>query len=194
MRIIGITGGVGAGKSLVLDYLHEEYGAVVYQADQVAKDLQRKGTDCYAEIVRSFGKEILQDDGELNREKLAKIVFTDQEKLQELNHIVHPAVQEFLLQKIEEERNRGTRYMIIEAALLLEAKYDSICDEVWYIHASEDVRTERLMSARGYSREKISSMMEAQLPESVFREGSTVTIENDRDFEDTKRQIGALLK
>ena len=194
MRIIGITGGVGAGKSLVLEYLHEEYAAVVYQADQVARELQRKGTDCYEAIVKSFGREILQEDEELNREKLAKIVFTDQDRLQELNQIVHPAVRRFLLQKIAEERNRDTRYVIIEAALLLEGGYEEICDEVWYIHANEDVRTERLMQSRGYSRKKISSMMDAQLPESVFREGCTVTIENNREFENTKRQIGALLK
>lgn len=193
MRIIGITGGVGAGKSRVLDFLQEQYGASVYKADEVAKALQKKGEVCYDEIVAGFGKEILDPEGELDRIKLAEIIFADPQKLRQLNQIVHPAVRKYLLLHIEEERKKQTQYMIIEAALLLEEGYDEICDEIWYIYASEEVRKERLMCSRGYGEEKVKQIMASQLSEELFRSKCNVSIENNRDFEDTMRQIGELL-
>ncbi len=193
MRIIGITGGVGAGKSRVLDFLQERYGASVYKADEVAKELQKKGEACYDEIVADFGEAILDPEGELDRIKLAEIIFSDPQKLQRLNQIVHPAVREYLLLHIEEERKKQTKYMIIEAALLLEEGYDEICDEIWYIYASEEVRKERLMRSRGYGEEKVARIMASQLPEDVFRSRCSASVENNRDFEDTMRQIGELL-
>ena len=94
MKIIGITGGIGTGKSLVLDYLKESYGAVCCQADEVAKRLQRKGTKCYKRIVEHFGEGILDEEGRLNRSRLAGIVFSNPAELRILNEIVHPAVKE----------------------------------------------------------------------------------------------------
>lgn len=194
MRIIGITGGVGAGKSRVLDFLQEHYGASVYKADEVAKNLQKKGTACYDDIVAEFGREILDPEEELDRNKLAEIIFSDPQKLQRLNQIVHPAVREYLLSHIEEERKKQTQYMIIEAALLLEEGYDEICNEIWYIYASEEVRKERLMCSRGYGEEKVAQIMASQLSEDVFRSRCSASVENNRDFEDTMRQIGELLE
>ena len=91
MKVIGITGGVGSGKSAVLKLLEEEYHAVVVQLDEVAKALQRKGTPCWKAIVEAFGREILDENEELDRKKLAQIVFQSSEKLEQLNGIVHPA-------------------------------------------------------------------------------------------------------
>ena len=90
MKVIGITGGVGSGKSAVLKLLEEEYHAVVVQLDEVAKALQRKGTPCWKAIVEAFGREILDENEELDRKKLAQIVFQSSEKLEQLNGIVHP--------------------------------------------------------------------------------------------------------
>lgn len=168
MKIIGITGGVGSGKSKVLECLEQEFGAKVYQADEIAKELQKKGQTCYREMVRYFGKEILALDGEIDRPKLAGIVFKEEEKLLRLNQMVHPAVREYLLSEIERQKEEHTAYFIIEAALLLENDYRAICDEIWYIHTSEDVRRQRLKESRGYDDRKISEIIASQLPESEF--------------------------
>lgn len=103
MKVIGITGGVGSGKSAVLKLLEEEYHAVVVQLDEVAKALQRKGTPCWKAIVEAFGREILDENEELDRKKLAQIVFQSSEKLEQLNGIVHPAVKQQVLLDIEEK-------------------------------------------------------------------------------------------
>lgn len=106
MKVIGITGGVGSGKSAVLKLLEEEYHAVVVQLDEVAKALQRKGTPCWKAIVEVFGREILDENEELDRKKLAQIVFQSSEKLEQLNGIVHPAVKQQVLLDIEEKEKR----------------------------------------------------------------------------------------
>ena len=94
MKVIGITGGVGSGKSQILEYLNSKYGATICMADEVARRLQKKGTECFDAIVAHFGEDILDEKGELDRPKLAEIVFSDNDELQVLNNIVHPAVKE----------------------------------------------------------------------------------------------------
>ncbi|MCI8293324.1 MAG: dephospho-CoA kinase [Hespellia sp.] len=194
MKIIGITGGVGSGKSEVLKHLQREYGAVVYQADEIAKQLQRKGTPCYERILSHFGRQILAADGELDRIKLAEIVFAKEEELAVLNRIVHPEVKSFLQQEIDRHKAAGTHYLIIEAALLLENDYDAICDEIWYIHTEKEIRRERLKASRGYEDGKIEAIVASQMSDEVFRQRCDVVIENSRDFFETKQQIGELLE
>ena len=106
MKVIGITGGVGAGKSQILEYLNNKYGATICQADAVGKKLQKKGTECFDAIVAHFGTEILDAKGELDREKLADIVFSDKVELSVLNSIVHPAVKEEIYKKIAKEERK----------------------------------------------------------------------------------------
>lgn len=194
MRVIGITGGVGCGKSRILQYLSEAYGAVVCQLDETAKKLQQKEQPCYEKIVEVFGGEIVGADSELDRPKLAGIVFADRERLAVLNGIVHPAVKERTLQDIERERERGTALFVIESAILPDAGYEDICGEMWYIYTQEDVRRERLKDTRGYSDRQISQMMASQPAESRFREMCSAVIDNSGSFENTKRQIGELLR
>ena len=107
--------------------------------------------------------------------------------------MVHPAVREYLLSEIERQKVEHTAYFIIEAALLLENDYRAICDEIWYIHTSEDVRRQRLKESRGYDDRKISEIIASQLPESEFYAKCDAVVENDGDFEETRRQIGELL-
>ena len=194
MKIIGITGGVGSGKSQVLSYLENEYHAVVCQADQVAWKLQEPGQECYTQIVRCFGENILNEDSTINRGELGQIVFADKDKLNVLNRIMHPAVKEYILKWVQSEQAAKTAYFIIEAALLLEENYNQICDEMWYIYCDENIRRERLRSSRGYSDEKISAMIASQLSEQIFRKECHVVIDNSGDFRDTCYQIGKAMK
>ncbi|MDO4803289.1 MAG: dephospho-CoA kinase [Lachnospiraceae bacterium] len=189
MKIIGVTGGVGAGKSSVLDYLHKKYNAVVERLDDVSRRLLDKDGACYRETIELFGSEIVRDDGSLDRSCIASIVFSDPSMMEKLNGIVHPAVRCETERIIAENRQEGTDLLVLEAALLIEQHYDEICDELWYIYASVETRTHRLMESRGYTRERIEGTMASQLSEEEFRAKATFVLDNDGDFEASRIQI-----
>jgi len=189
MKVIGITGGVGSGKSRVLEYLHSKHQAVICQADQVAWKLQEPGQTCYKKIIEFFGSNIVLENQYIDRKKLGGIVFADERKLAVLNQIMHPAVKEYIKDKIREEKCKGTSCFVIEAALLLEDNYAEICDEIWYIYTDEEVRRARLKESRQYSDEKIDCIMNQQLSEEEFRARCQIMIHNSGDFVDTCRQI-----
>ncbi|HIZ13799.1 MAG TPA: dephospho-CoA kinase [Candidatus Mediterraneibacter stercorigallinarum] len=192
MRVIGITGGVGSGKSEVLRYLKEAYGAWVCQMDETAKELQRRGTTCFRRIVEHFGERVVSAEGELDRAALSVIVFSDERELQALNEIVHPEVIRQVRGDIEEKRAQGLEFYVVEAALLPDVGRE-LCDELWYIYTEEKVRRERLKASRGYTDERITQMIASQPGEARFRSACTAVIDNSGDFEDTKRQIGERL-
>ena len=194
MKIIGITGGVGSGKSQVLSYMKEEFDAVICQADHVAWELQNPGHACYNDIVNIYGDRILNEDRTINRKHLGAIVFSDYEKLSQLNRIMHPAVKQAIIKRIENELAHDTSYFVIEAALLLEDHYDKICDEIWYIYTNEDVRRKRLKESRGYDDEKIDAIINSQLSEESFYKQCHVVIDNSGDFQDTCNQIKKAMK
>ena len=193
MKVLGITGGVGSGKSEVLNYLREAYGAVVCQMDETAKRLQEKGTGCFRKIAETFGPEIIGADGELDRKKLGARVFSDPEHLRLLNSIVHPEVLRSVSADIRKHTEEGTPLYVVEAALLPDVGGE-LCDEIWYIYASEEVRRERLKASRHYSDEKITDMIASQPSEETFRRACTAVIDNSGPFENTERQIGERLR
>lgn len=193
MKIIGITGGIGTGKSLVLDYLKESYGAVCCQADEVAKRLQRKGTKCYKRIVEHFGEGILDEEGRLNRSRLAGIVFSNPAELRILNEIVHPAVKEKIKEQIRREEKKESPVFVLEAALLIEDHYDAFCDELWYIYTDDETRKKRLIASRGYDEKKIQGIFSSQLPPSVFFEHCDRAIDNCNSFEEACQQIDDIM-
>lgn len=189
MKIIGITGGVGSGKSRVLSYMDEKYQATICQADHVAWEIQKPGQDCYQKIVDEFGTSVLNEDKTINRKALGQIVFHNEARLHVLNAIMHPAVKEAIKNVIIEEKQKGTKLFVLEAALLIEEHYDEICDELWYIYTDEQIRRYRLKESRQYSDEKIDAIMRTQLPEEIFREKCQRVIENSGDFSVTEKQI-----
>lgn len=192
MRVIGITGGVGSGKSEVLRYLKEAYKACVCQMDETAKELQQKGTHCFDRIVEHFGSRVVSAEGGLDRAALSRIVFSDERELRALNEIVHPEVIRQVRGDIEQKQAHGVEIYVVEAALLPDVGSE-LCDELWYIYAEEKVRRERLKASRGYTDERITQMIASQPDEERFRAACTAVIDNSGDFEDTKRQIGERL-
>lgn len=194
MKTIGITGGVGAGKSTVLGFLETAFQAVVCEADKVAHMLQEPGEVCYEEIIEEFGCSILAKDGKIDRKKLGSIVFLDEKKLQRLNRIIHPQVKAYIRKKKEEEKVAGTQIFVIEAALLIEDHYEEICDELWYIHTPDEIRRKRLKESRGYSDARIDGIMKNQKSEEQFRKACDVVIENGEDFKETCIQIKEALE
>lgn len=195
MKFIGITGGVGAGKSAILDFIREHYRAKVVLADDLAKELMEPGTACHKKLLEAFyGDGVFDETGVMDREKMAALLFTKPKKRQEMNAIVHPAVKEEILRQVAEEREKGElSYFFLEAALLIEEHYDAICDELWYIYTSEEKRRQRLEQNRGYSPERIERMMASQLPEQVFFEHCAVVIDNNGTPEEAIRQVTEIL-
>ena len=200
MKVFGITGGVGAGKSEVLTYLGQNYDATVIQADEAGYLVMLPGGECYGEIVKLFGRQITTETGELDRKRIAEIVFQDEEKLKALNAIVHPAVKRYIKKAIAAAEKAGTEYVFVEAALLIEEKYDEICDELAGIQianivaADEEVRKERLIEGRGYSEKKVREIMANQLSEDEFSSHCDFEIDNSGDFEETKKQLDHRMK
>ena len=190
MRIIGITGGVGAGKTRVLSYIEKRCKCRIIRADEAAHLLYEKGRECYSALVEFLGERILDNDANIDRRKMAEIVFGDKTLLEGVNAIVHPAVKKYIAEQIAYERAKGEAdYFFIEAALLIEEGYELIADEIWYVHADEDVRKERLYVSRGYSEEKADDIMREQLGEDEFRKHCCRVIINNGDWVETCEQV-----
>lgn len=194
MIVLGLTGGVGAGKSTVLKRLREAHGAYTIQADEVGHFLMQKGNACYQPVINLLGESILDDTGKIDRKKVGGIVFSNKKLLLKLNGIIHPAVKEYIYGQMEEQRKKGCRLFVVEAALLLEEHYDEICDDLWYIYVDDAVRRRRLKRQRGYSDEKIDSILGNQLEDGVFRLNCSYIIENNGDLTKTYQQIDKRVK
>lgn len=190
MKIIGITGGVGAGKSEILSFIRKNYACEIYLADEVAHKIKEKGQPCYFRLVELLGKDVLDEEGQINKGRMASIIFADENILHQVNEIIHPGVQEYILDRMKEASLKPEiQYFFIEAALLIEAGYEKFLDELWYIHADKEVRRKRLQENRGYSQEKIEQIMSSQLSEEVFLQHCDFVIDNSGKIEDSYKQI-----
>ena len=179
MKVLGITGGVGSGKSTVLEYLRESYGAYLIECDEVGRKLQEPGETCYRPMIELFGRQVVKADNSIDRRAVAQMVFRDSRLREELNAIVHPAVKERVNQLITEHQD--SPLIVVEAALLLDDHYDEICDEIWYIYADEDTRRRRLKDSRGYTDERITQMFRSQRADESFRALCALTIDNSSE-------------
>lgn len=190
MKTIGITGGVGAGKSLVLNYIKSRYRAKIYMADDIANFLKEPGQSCYEPVITLLGEDILDEDKRIHKAKMAEKIFAKSDLLQQINAIIHPAVKEYVLSEIAAEQAKAEQdFFILEAALLIEEHYDEILDELWYVYADQEVRSKRLKESRNYSDDKIKNIMSHQMTDEIFRKHCQVIIENNGDLDETYRQI-----
>lgn len=196
MKIIGVTGGVGSGKTELLHYIEKNYRCRILLADEASHEVMQKGGRIYEPLVALLGSSVLDSSGEINRKEMAARIFSQEELLGRVNALIHPAVREFILEAVAEEREKAAAgaedavdYFFLEAALLIECGYRSVVDEMWYIYCDLAVRRERLKKSRGYSDEKIDSILSSQLSEAEFRSGSDVVIDNSGNLEDAYRQI-----
>ncbi|WP_195978079.1 dephospho-CoA kinase [Blautia luti] len=189
MITIGITGGVGAGKSTVLDFLAEKYQAYVMKADEIGHLVMEPGQECYEPVIALFGKQIIKDDKTIDRRQVSDVVFSRPDMLERLNEIIHPAVKRYIRRQLELKRQQGQKICVVEAALLLEDHYQEFCDTIWYIHTDQEIRIRRLMENRGYTREKSISIIASQAPEEFFRANADYVVVNNTDLKETWQQI-----
>ena len=189
MKVIGITGGVGAGKSTVVDILRKHFETEYLHCDVIAHEVMEPGGSAHEELLRLFGKDIVNEDGMLNRTKLYEVAFLGG-RVEELNACVHPKVRDFVEERIAFLRKSGFSGMVlIEAALLIEAGYKEICDELWYVYAPVTLRRERLKANRGYDDARVDAIMEKQAPEEVFFSESDFVLYNDSSAEECETHI-----
>lgn len=195
MRVIGITGGVGAGKSAILKYLTGMPGVRVVEADEVGHLLMEPGMECYEKIRSHFGETVITPDGQLDRAAVAKIVFADKKELDWQNALMHPAIKNWIRQEIEKERQQGEcRLFVVEAALLIEDHYEEFCEEFWYIYTEPEIRRARIKESRGYSDEKIDAIFRKQCSDAEFRAHCAEVIDNNSTKEAVYEQVDTLLE
>ena len=190
MKVYGITGGAGTGKSEVIKMLQQNFGGCVIMSDEVARELMQKGNISYQLIVEYFGRDILMDDGEIDRKKLADHVFNNKEALEKLNSMTHPYVKDEIRKLIAEAEASGEcRFVALESAILLECGYEDICDEFWYVYTKPEIRRQRMKETRNYSDEKVDSVMRNQQPDEVFFEQCSYVIKNNTTLSDVYAQL-----
>lgn len=192
MRVIGLTGGVGSGKSYVAHRLQELYGMELLIADELGHVAMEPGTDSFDRIVARFGRTVVRGDGTLDRKCLADRIFHDPQALADMNGIVHPVVKAYLADFIDSRRNTaGT--ILLENAILFETGCDAFCDEIWYVSVPEGIRIKRLMADRGYTEEKSRAIIARQRPESFFRERADRIIDNAGNRQELEKMLEAMI-
>ena len=181
MLVIGLTGSIGTGKSEVARQL-ETLGASIISADQVGHEAYTPNTEAWEQVVSAFGDGILQKDGEIDRSKLGTIVFSDPAQLEKLNQIMHPRMAQMVADKVEAFRDLGVNVVVVEAALLFEAGWDSLVEEVWVTDSSEQIVIDRLKLRNGMSEEEARKRIASQMDRTERLQRSDHVIENSGDM------------
>ncbi|MDP3880513.1 MAG: dephospho-CoA kinase [Dehalococcoidales bacterium] len=187
-KVIGLTGGIGSGKSTVARFL-AEMGAIILDADKLGHEVFKPDTPAWHEVVATFGTEVLSPGGEIDRQKLGGIVFNDPEALSRLNRIMHPRINDMAKARIEEYRRQGADVVVLEAAILIEADWTSVVDEVWVTVAPEDRVLERVKEQRGLDETQIRARIRSQLTTEERIKHADVVIQNAGDLDEIKSRV-----
>lgn len=189
MIVIGMTGGIGSGKSSVCDYLKTKYGAFIQMADDIGHQVMAPGGCAYEPLKELLGDGYFLPDMTFDRKKIGDRAFKEPELLEKMNKIIHPAVHQTIIDGVLNAKKEGVEIAVIEAALLIEANYRDVCDEYWFVYTNKESRYKRLLSSRDITAEKIEDVMSRQLSEEYFRKECEYTLDNSYDFDNTARQI-----
>jgi dephospho-CoA kinase len=191
IRVIGLTGGIATGKSSVARFFQKK-GALVIDADQLAREAVKPGSRGLAEVVAAFGSGVLTPDGRLDRKRLGALVFSDSTRRRQLEGIVHPAIRRLAEERIASAAEAGQRVIFYMAPLLIEAGVTDRVDEVWVVTVRPEVQLERLMSRDGISREQAQRMVDSQMPLADKEKYGRVVIDNSGTLEETKRRLAEI--
>ena len=193
MYIIGVTGGIACGKSTVSNELRK-YGAKIINADNMAHWQLAPGGEIYNAYIEHFGRDILNEEGLIDRQKVAAIVFNDKEQLTWINDMAHPILLKHVRQRLVQYQNEGVRLAILDVPLLYEAGWDRECDEVWVVHLKRGRQINRLMERNNLSLEEAESRIRAQISGKTRRKLADVVIDNNDSRSSTQKQIKRLIR
>lgn len=188
MRILGVTGGTGTGKSVVCRILKDQ-GAKVIDADKISAKVQKAGTPCFAAIVETFGEEMVGEDGELNRKKLADLVFSDPAALRKLNRLVHGAVAAEIKRRVAFYQDAEETLVVLDVPVPIEEGFFDTAEQVWAVVANNDLRVERLQKRMGISEAEAERRIGAQISNREYEELADVTIENEGSVSELKNLV-----
>jgi dephospho-CoA kinase len=192
MLVVGLVGGIGSGKTTAAGILGE-LGAEVVHADLVGHEVYRPGTDGFAQVVAAFGREVIGVDGTIDRKQLGSIVFRDPSALERLNAIVHPLIKREIAKRIADARQRGgVPAFVVEAAILLEAGWRSLVDEVWLVSAGRDQVVDRLRAERGLAADEVDARRARQMNEAERRKAADVVVDNQGTLDALRARLGEL--
>lgn len=189
MKIIGITGSSGAGKDTVCEIIEKKYNAEIIDADKIAKELSKKGTVYLNSIINCFGTEIIDKKGELNRKKLADIIFEDEQKREELNKLTFIHVVDEIQKRIN---NIKKKIIIVNAPLLFESNLNKICDYVIAIIADKDKQIIRVMNRDNITKEEAERRINAQNTNEFFVDNADYVIYNNENLENIEEQLSKI--
>jgi dephospho-CoA kinase len=192
MLVLGLTGGIASGKSVVAE-VFQSLGAEVVSADDLAREVVRPGSPTLARIVERFGAEVLRKDGELNRPYLAEKIFSDPQARKELDHITHPAIADLARQRFEDFAREGARIVVYDAPLLYEAGADAQVDGVVVVAVDDATQLRRLMLRDGLDPLAARARMAAQMPMVQKIARADYVIDNNGSLEATRQQVVALM-
>ncbi|HOV42752.1 MAG TPA: dephospho-CoA kinase [Syntrophothermus lipocalidus] len=188
MRVIGLTGGIASGKSTV-SYILKSLGAVIIDADKVARKVVEPGQPAWQDIVKEFGQQVLNEDMTINREVLGKLVFSDQSLLAKLNRITHPRVIEYFREELARmARENPEAVVVLDVPLLFESGMYRLADEIWVVWANEKVQLERLMEREGFTPEEAWQRIRAQMPLEEKARRADRVINNSGTLDETVEQ------
>ena len=188
MIVIGLTGGIGSGKSTVSQLL-ADLGAYVLDADKVGHLAYEPNTQTWREVLDTFGDDLAQENGEIDRRKLGGIVFGDPSAMKKLTDIMWPRIYDMVGERIEEQKKLGTKMMVVEAAVLLEAEWTPLVDQVWVTVSSEESVIRRLQERNGMTEEQTRSRMNSQMSSEERKKHADVVIHNDSGLEELKAAV-----
>ena len=191
MKVIGLTGGIGSGKSTVCGML-ADLGAAVIDADKLGHEAYEPNNVAWQAVIATFGEGILRPNQEIDRRKLAEIVFADQGALDKLNQIMHPLMHRMMELKLESLREQGASIVVLEAAVLIEAGWTDLVDQVWVTLAPEETVIQRLCSKKGFTAEQVKARISAQMPISQRASHADVVINTDCDLNAVRTQVDNL--
>ncbi len=191
MVVIGLTGGILSGKSTISGMLAEK-GAVVIDADKIGHEAYKPRSSTWQELRDAFGDGILKKSGEIDRKRLGEIVFADPRALERLNKIVHPRMHEMIRVEIKRLRGEGVAVVVLEAAVLIEASWTDLVDEVWVAVAPEEVVIKRLQNRGGLSEEQARARIRSQLPTEERAKHADIIIDTDCEILEVRARVEEL--
>lgn len=192
-KIIGLTGGIASGKSTVSE-MFKAINIPVIDADHIAKSLLNKGSEAYHEIIQEFGEEILTPDGQINRKKLAKILFDNEKARLKINEIIHPKVKTIIKQEMLRLDSYDEKVIVLDIPLLFETSYHTICDLTLLVYARQKDQVERLMHRDHISEEYALKKIKSQMPMSKKKELADYVIDNSKSILETKKAFERFIK
>ncbi|TET39807.1 MAG: dephospho-CoA kinase [Dehalococcoidia bacterium] len=191
MIVIGLTGGILTGKSTVSEMLAQR-GAVIIDADKIGHEAYEPHTETWQQVIETFGREILKENGEIDRKKLGEIVFSNPQALARLNEIMHPQMHSMMREEIERLRGEGVEVVVLEAAVLIEANWTDLVDEVWVTIAPEATAIQRLRNRTGLSEDQARARIRSQLSSEERAKHADVIIDTDCELAEVEANVEEL--